>query len=193
MEIAVVVANASHVGHAEAICLMMAEAAKKRGTGIAKRSPVYIAEKMTEGKAIIALYNEQPVGFCYIESWEHDRFVANSGLIVHEDFRKTGLAKRIKARILELSAEKFPGASVFGITTSLAVMRINTELGYKPVTFSELTDDDAFWKGCNGCVNVDILQRTNRKLCLCTGMLYEPNRTSEAEINFTTIESFKKC
>lgn len=174
MEIAVVVADASHVGHAEAICLMMAEAAKKRGTGIAKRSPVYIAEKMTEGKGVIALSDGKPVGFCYIESWEHDRFVANSGLIVHEDFRKTGLAKRIKARILELSAEKFPGARVFGITTSLAVMRINTELGYKPVTFSELTDDDAFWKGCNGCVNVDILQRTNRKLCLCTGMLYEP-------------------
>jgi hypothetical protein len=174
MNISIVVADASHVCHAATICQLMAEAAKKRGTGIAKRSPEYLQQKMQEGKAIIALTDNQPVGFCYIESWGHEQFVANSGLIVHEDYRKTGLAKQIKTRILELSLSKFPHAKLFGITTSLAVMKINSDLGYKPVTFSELTDDDAFWNGCKGCVNVDILQRTQRKHCLCTGMLLDP-------------------
>lgn len=190
MNISIVVADVSHIGHAEYICQLMADAAQKRGTGIAKRSPEYLRVKMQEGKSVIALHNNQPVGFCYIESWEHDRFVANSGLIVHEDYRKTGLAKQIKAHILQLSQEKFPGAKIFGITTSLAVMKINSDLGYKPVTFSELTDDEQFWKGCNGCVNVDILQRTGRKHCLCTGMLYNPdfsvvsiNQTIENEHN----------
>lgn len=185
MNISIVVADDSHVCHAATICHLMAEAAQKRGTGIAKRSPDYLQQKMQEGKAIIALANNEPVGFCYIESWGHDKFVANSGLIVHENYRKTGLAKQIKTRILELSRHKFPHAKLFGITTSLAVMKINTDLGYKPVTFSELTNDDAFWNGCNGCVNVDILQRTGRKHCLCTGMLLDPETTSNSTQNNT--------
>jgi len=53
-------------------------------------------------------------------------------------------------------------------------MKMNTELGYVPVTFAELTDDEAFWRGCRGCVNYDILERTNRKYCICTGMLWDP-------------------
>ena len=163
----------------------MADAARKRGTGIAKRSPEYLIQKILEGKAVIAIHDNKPVGFCYIESWEHNRFVANSGLIVHENFRHTGLARRIKKQILELSEKTFPEAKVFGITTSAAVMKINSQLGYKPVTFEELTDDETFWKGCNGCVNVDILQRTNRKYCLCTAMLYDPaakTPTKQSEI-----------
>ncbi len=52
-------------------------------------------------------------------------------------------------------------------------MKINYELGYKPVTFSELTDDPEFWKGCQTCTNYDVLQRTDKKMCLCTGMLYD--------------------
>lgn len=178
MELSIVVADETHVVHAAFICQLMADAAQKRGTGIAKRSPEYLQQKMREGKAVIAMDGSKPIGFCYIESWGHDKFVANSGLIVDESYRKAGLARKIKARILELSCEKFPNAKVFGITTSLSVMKINTELGYKPVTFSELTDDESFWKGCNGCVNVDILQRTGRKHCLCTGMLYDPKATS---------------
>jgi len=53
-------------------------------------------------------------------------------------------------------------------------MKINYDLGYEPVTFSELTDDPNFWKGCQTCKNYDILQRTEHKMCLCTGMLYDP-------------------
>jgi hypothetical protein len=55
-------------------------------------------------------------------------------------------------------------------------MRINTELGYEPVTFAKLTDDEQFWAGCQSCVNYDVLQRTNMTKCLCTGMIYDPEK-----------------
>ena len=167
------IATEDHLHYAETICSEMEESAKKRGTGIAKRSAVYLMEKMVEGKAIIATTKTGDwVGFCYIETWEHGKFVANSGLIVHPDFRNSGIAKAIKAKAFELSRKKYPTAKIIGITTSLAVMKINSDLGYEPVTFSELPADDAFWKGCASCVNYDILTRTNRKNCLCTGMMY---------------------
>ncbi len=169
------VAHKAHLQYAQSIVDMMAQAAQARGTGIAQRTPEYISEKIEQGKAVIAMYQNKVVGFCYIETWSHHRYVANSGLIVHPDFRRTGLAKAIKQRIFELSREKYPEAKIFGITTSLAVMKINSDLGYKPVTFSELTDDEAFWKGCQSCKNYDILQRTTRRHCLCTGMLYTGN------------------
>lgn len=174
MNFDIVVADESHQDYAEAICLLIADAAKARGTGIAKRDPNYIRKKMTEGKAIIALAEDKLAGFCYIETWGHDKYVANSGLIVAPEFRNAGLAKSIKRKAFELSRKKYPEAKLFGITTSLAVMKINSELGYKPVTFSELTEDEAFWKGCQSCPNYDILTRTQRKMCLCTGMLYDP-------------------
>ena len=174
------VANENHLTLADTICEEMEQSAKARGTGIAKRSPVYLMEKMTEGKAIIATTNTgEWVGFCYIETWEHGKFVANSGLIVHPAHRKSGIATRIKAEAFKLSRTKYPHAKIIGLTTSLAVMKINSELGYEPVTFSELPADDAFWKGCSSCVNYDILSRTNRKHCLCTGMLYEPEKVQQ--------------
>ena len=174
------IATEDHLHYAETICSEMEESAKKRGTGIAKRSAVYLMEKMVEGKAIIATTKMgEWVGFCYIETWEHGKFVANSGLIVHPDFRNSGIAKAIKAKAFELSRKKYPTAKIIGITTSLAVMKINSDLGYEPVTFSELPADDAFWKGCASCVNYDILTRTNRKNCLCTGMMYNHEETKK--------------
>jgi len=170
------VATEFHLAYVDEILNTIADAAKVRGTGIAKRSPGYIIQKINEGKAIIALANGVFAGFCYIESWGHNRFVANSGLIVVETFRGKGLAKAIKSKAFELSREKFPDAKLFGLTTGLAVMKINSELGYNPVTFSELTDDEMFWKGCQSCVNYDILVRTKRRHCLCTGMLYDPQK-----------------
>jgi len=172
----ITVANEQHEKFAEIICNEMAESAKARGTGIAKRSPDYIREKMREGKAVVAVTDDGVwAGFCYIESWGADKkFVANSGLIVAPEFRKHGLAKEIKKKIFELSRIKFPEAKLFGLTTGLAVMKINSELGYEPVTYSELTSDDEFWKGCQSCVNFDILQMKERKNCLCTAMLYDP-------------------
>ncbi len=169
----ILLADIQHVVYAEKICTLIEEAAKLRGTGIAKRTSEYITSKIKEGKAIVAIDGEEIVGFCYIETWEHGKYVANSGLIVHPDYRNQKLAFRIKQQALQLSGSMYPDAKVFGITTSNAVLNINFKLGYRPVTFSELTTDPEFWKGCQGCVNYDILQRTQQKMCLCTGMIYE--------------------
>ncbi len=182
----IVIADKSHSIYAELISKTIAEAAQNRGTGIAKRKPAYIISKMEKGNAIIALDNEKFVGFCYIETWNHGKFVANSGLIVHPDFRGKGYAKKIKKEVFELSKKKFPDAKIFSITTGLAVMKLNSALGYRPVTFSELTNDQSFWKGCQTCKNYDVLQRTEQTMCLCTGMLYDPNATD------TQIASFEK-
>ena len=168
----------------------MEASAMARGTGIAKRSPDYISMKMEEGKAVIAHTPEgEWVGFCYIETWSHGEYVANSGLIVAPAFRKTGVAKAIKKRIFELSREKYPDAKLFGLTTGLAVMKINSDLGYEPVTYSELTQDEAFWAGCKSCVNHDILMAKGRKNCLCTAMLFDPKDHFEPE---ETKEHFSK-
>ncbi|MDB5002933.1 MAG: acetyltransferase [Mucilaginibacter sp.] len=177
------VATAQHVDFAPVICDEMAESAKARGTGIAQRTPEYVANKMLEGKAVIALHKDGTwAGFCYIETWSHGDFVANSGLIVAPQYRKAGLAKAIKHKIFELSRTKYPEAKLFGLTTGLAVMKINSELGYEPVTYSELTQDEEFWKGCRSCVNYDILTMKERKNCMCTAMLFDPvEKAKDAE------------
>ncbi len=168
------VASSNDVQYAKTITDEMESSAMARGTGIAKRSPEYIIKKMEEGKAVIALTpNEVWVGFCYIEVWKGE-YVANSGLIVAPEFRKSGIAKKIKKTIFELSRSKYPDAKIFGLTTGLAVMKINSDLGYEPVTYSELTDDEEFWAGCKSCVNYDILMSKERKNCMCTAMLYDP-------------------
>jgi GNAT superfamily N-acetyltransferase len=168
------IASEKHLKYVNEILTTIEAATKVRGTGIAKRRPEYVAQKMREGKAIIAMQGDVFVGFCYIESWSHGEFVANSGLIVKSEYRGHGLAKRIKQKAFELSRTLFPKAKIFGLTTGLAVMKINTALGYVPVTFSELTNDPTFWKGCESCINYDVLTRNNCTRCLCTGMLYDP-------------------
>lgn len=184
------VANSNDTKYATTITDEMENSAKARGTGIAKRSPDYIEKKMLEGKAVIALTTDGTwVGFCYIEAWGHEQFVANSGLIVSPAFRKSGVAKQIKRRVFDLSREKYPHAKIFGLTTGLAVMKINSELGYEPVTYSELTDDEEFWAGCKSCVNYDILMSKDRKNCMCTAMLFDPADHREPE---ETKEDFKK-
>jgi hypothetical protein len=190
MKFLITVANNSHFKYATLICNMMADAAQVRGTGIAQRKPEYICKKMEEGKAIIALDGEIPIGFCYIESWEGQKYVANSGLITHPNYRKTGLAKAIKKATFHLSKEKFPTAKLFGITTSMAVMKINSDLGYQPVTFSEITQDENFWKGCKSCANYDILKRTNKTMCICTGMICDLSKVNHPN-NKSTWKSFK--
>ncbi len=195
MKFTIEVASEKHCIYAEEICKEMEESAKVRGTGIAKRSPDYVKKKMCEGKAVIALDEQKRfAGFSYIESWSHENFVANSGLIVNPEYRKSGLARNIKKKIFELSRKKYPKAKIFSITTSLAVMKLNSEIGYKPVTFSELTDDEAFWKGCEACVNYDILQRNNRRMCLCTGMLYDPAKEERFNFikQFNVLERFRR-
>ncbi len=194
------VANSSDTHYAQTITDEMEASAKARGTGIAKRSPEYVAQKMQEGKAVIALEPDGSwVGFCYIEVWGHEEFVANSGLIVAPAYRKSGVAKKIKQTIFQLSRKNYPKAKIFGLTTGLAVMKINSDLGYEPVTYSELTDDEEFWAGCKSCVNYDILISKDRKNCMCTAMLYdsadhfEPEETSaEFKANSKLYERFMK-
>lgn len=184
------VATAADTHFASIITDEMEASAKARGTGIAKRSPQYIEQKMAEGKSVIAVTTGGDwVGFCYIEAWEHNKFVANSGLIVSPHYRKTGVAKSIKKRIFELSREKYPDSKIFGLTTGLAVMKINSDLGYEPVTYSELTSDEQFWAGCKSCVNFDILMSKDRKNCMCTAMLFDPADHFEPE---ETRQEFKK-
>jgi GNAT superfamily N-acetyltransferase len=190
----IVIGNASHIHFAKTISQCIDESAKDRGTGIARRTPEYIIKKVQNGNAVIALDGDQFAGFCYIEVWQHGKYVAHSGLIVSPQYRGKGLAKAIKKKVFELSLEKYPGAKIFGITTGQAVMKINYELGYKPVHFSELTDDPEFWKGCQTCKNYDVLTRTDRSMCLCTGMLHEPDDKNKPKSKTTAFLSglFKK-
>lgn len=187
-------AKAEHIMYSKQISLCIDESAKVRGTGIARRTPKYIATKIENGNAVIALDEDKFAGFCYIEVWGHGKYVAHSGLIVSPEYRGKGLAKKIKKEVFDISLKQYPRAKIFGITTGQAVMKINYQLGYKPVHFSELTDDPEFWKGCQTCKNIDILTRTERKLCLCTGMLHDPNENKETTSKTTTFLSglFKK-
>ena len=175
MHIDVLVADTSHFVYADEICEEILLSARERGTGIARRTPEYIQEKMAAGKAVIALSETgEFAGFSYIESWGGKEYVANSGLIVAHKFRGIGLAMKIKERVFQLSRERYPKAKIFSITTGAAVMKMNYELGFRPVTFAALTDDPEFWKGCQGCRNYQILESNEHRMCLCTGLLYDP-------------------
>ncbi len=171
----VTIADASHVSLAAEICAVIATSAQARGTGISRRSPELLQTKMIAGEAVIAFAPDgRWAGFSFLSSWDNGRYVSNSGLIVAPEFRHTGIAKRIKRKIFELSRLKYPEASIFSLTSGLAVMKMNHELGFEPVTYSELTTEDAFWKGCSSCVNCPVLTSKERKNCLCTAMLYDP-------------------
>ena len=190
--IEVVVADESHEKYVDTILETISEAAKVRGTGIAKRTHDYLLNKMREAKAVIALDGDKFAGFSYIETWQDKKYVTTSGLIVHPDYRGRGLAKRIKDMTFTLARIRWPHAKIFSLTSGAAVMAMNTQLGYKPVTFADLTQDEAFWKGCEGCVNVDILHRTGRKYCICTGMLYDPEEYLPAKIPADVLKRIRK-
>ena len=182
MHINVVVADKSHAVYADEICEEIFISARERGTGIARRTPEYVTEKINAGKAVIAITDDGKfAGFSYIETWGHKEFVANSGLIVAHAFRGMGIAMQIKRRIFQLSQELYPEAKIFSISTGAAVMKMNYSLGFRPVPFSLLTDDPDFWKGCQGCRNFTILESNNYRMCLCTGLLYDPEEHIEVE------------
>lgn len=191
-EIKVMVADESHIKYVETILQTIADAAKVRGTGIAKRSPEYVATKMKEAKAVIALQGEKFAGFSYIETWGNKHYVTTSGLIVHPDFRGLGLAKRIKNVTFTLARKRWPNAKIFSLTSGSAVMKMNTQLGYHPVTFADLTDDESFWKGCEGCVNHDVLVRTGQRYCICTAMLFDPEEHLPAKLPQEVIERINR-
>lgn len=175
MKINVCVAEESHTRFAETICREIYISSLERKTGIAKRTPEYICDKIRAGKAVIAVTDDGDfAGFSYIESWGGKSFVANSGLIVAHAYRGMGVAKMIKEQTFLLSRRLFPDAKIFSITTGAAVMKMNYEFGFRPVPFTELTDDPEFWKGCEGCRHFEILKSHDYKMCICTGLLYDP-------------------
>lgn len=190
--IKVLVADERHEKYVDIILDTISEAAKVRGTGIARRTHEYLATKIKEAKAVIALCGDEFAGFSYIETWGNKQYVTTSGLIVHPKYRGMHLAKRIKDMTFSLARTRWPQAKIFSLTSGAAVMQMNTQLGYKPVTFAELTDDEAFWKGCDGCVNVDILRRTGRKYCICTGMLFDPEEHLPAKIPEEVLERIRR-
>ena len=191
-QIEVTVADPSHEKYVDTILKTIADAAKVRGTGIAKRTHEYLATKMKEAKAVIALENGNFAGFSYIETWGNKHYVTTSGLIVHPDYRGMGVAKRIKDLTFTLARVRWPQAKIFSLTSGSAVMKMNTQLGYHPVTFNDLTDDEAFWRGCEGCINVDVLHRTGRKYCICTAMLYDPEEHLPAKISKEVLDRIKR-
>ena len=191
-DIQVVVADTTHEKYVDTILQTIADAAKVRGTGIAKRTHEYVVTKMREAKAVIALQGDKFAGFSYIETWGNKQYVTTSGLIVHPDFRGLGVAKKIKDMTFTLARTRWPHAKIFSLTSGAAVMTMNTQLGYQPVTFGDLTDNEAFWRGCEGCINVDILHRTDRKYCICTAMLYDPEEHLPAKIPQEVMERIKR-
>jgi hypothetical protein len=160
---------------ADQIIHEMESSAIARGSGISKRSAASIIEKIDTGKAIVAVTESgEWAGFSYIEAWDDGKFVSNSGLIVSPKHRNQGVASQIKTRIFELSRSKYPNAKVFSITSGLALMKLNTRLGFEPVTYSEIASEPSFWEGCKSCVNYDVLRSKNCCNCLCTAMLFDP-------------------
>ena len=160
---------------ADQIIHEMESSAIARGSGISKRSAASIIEKIDSGKAIVAVTEKgEWAGFSYIETWDNETFVSNSGLIVSPKYRNQGVASQIKTQIFELSRSKYPLAKVFSITSGLAIMKMNTKLGFAPVTYSEIAHESLFWEGCKSCINYDVLENKHRCNCLCTAMLFDP-------------------
>ena len=191
-EIKVMVADASHEKYVDTILKTIEEAAQVRGTGIAKRTHGYLLTKIREAKAVIALSGDRFAGFSYIETWGNKEYVTTSGLIVHPEFRGQGVAKRIKDMTFTLARKRWPHAKIFSLTSGSAVMKMNTRLGYHPVTFNDLTDDEAFWRGCESCCNVDVLHRTDRRYCICTAMLFDPEDHLPAKIPAEVMERIRR-
>lgn len=190
-KITVRMATSRDRGFATMITEEMHESAIARGCGISRRSPADIGAKMIEGKAIIAVTKENEwAGFSYLETYENNEFVSNSGLIVAPAFRNCGVAKAIKQQVFALSRKLYPFAKIFSITTGGAVMKMNSRLGFEPVTYSEITREEKFWAGCKSCVNYHTLAGKAYKNCFCTAMLFDPGEDIEEEIEMET-EHFK--
>ncbi len=175
-EMKILIADASHECYVDIILDTIRDAARRRGTGIAERTHDYLTTKMREGKAILALIGTRFAGFSYIETWGNKHYVTTSGLIVHPDFQGLGIARRIKDYTFTLARIRWPEAKIFSLTSGDAVMKMNTALGYVPVSFRQLTTDEAFWRGCLGCTNHHILEEKEQQFCICTGMLYDPDK-----------------
>lgn len=162
--------------YAAAIANEMAYSSARRGTGIAPRTPEYVMKKMDEGLAVIAVNtgNGAWAGFCYIEVWQHKKYVANSGLIVSPGYRGTGISKEIKVALFDHCRSAFPEAKLFSLSTSPAVMHVNKALGYKVVPFAEVMNDELFLTGCQSWVNYTDLMNRDQTHLPYVAMMFDP-------------------
>lgn len=154
----------------------LAYSATKRGISIARRTPEYAINKMDKGLAVIALNPENGdwIGFCCIEVWEHQKYVASSGLIISPKYRGMGIATMLKARLFELCQTKFPKAKIFSLTTNQAVIHANIDLGFKIVAFSEVLNDSLFMDGCKSWVDFSGLMNNNPTHAYYVAMVFDP-------------------
>lgn len=167
-------AHAQDHGFVQNIITEIEKASKIKGTGICKRDPALIIQKITEGNAVIAVTRSGTwVGFCYIQAHDDGRFVSSCALVVSPCFRKLRVATRIKKHVLALAKNKYPAAKIFGLTTSPAVMQINKELQYEEVSYDAITQSDSFWQSCRSCENYHTLLTNEGKKCLCKAMMYK--------------------
>lgn len=83
------------------------------------------------------------------------------GLLWHLNSDIPDLQKRLK--IFELSRKMYSEAIIFALTSGSEVMKMNHELGFEPVTYSELTTDELFWEGCKSCIDCPILMSKQKK------------------------------
>lgn len=187
------IATINDIKYVDEIIQETASSAIARGSGISKRTPESLAQKMRDEKAVIAVTSSgEWVGFAYFETWENERFISNSGLIVAPKFRKSGVARAIKDRIFRISRRRYPEAKVFSITSGMAIMRMNTQLGFEPVTFAEITHDPNFWEGCKSCVNYDVLEGKKKCNCLCTAMLFDPEKIKQVQEHEFATEPYQR-
>lgn len=172
-DIIIRIAGESDACYIQNIIAEIDNAAKDPATGICRRTASFLAKKIKEGLAVIAVTSRNEwAGFCYIQEWEEARFVSSCALVIAPAARNTGIAGAIKTKIFELAQHRYPKAILFGLTTSSAVMKINSKLGYQPVPYAAITKASGFWDSCRGCQHYDILQRQNRTNCLCTAMRF---------------------
>jgi len=166
-------AQEQDIVHAAIIAFYIEQAGEDIATGICKREISFIITKIQSGDAIMAFTSDGAwAGFCYLQQW-NDGYVSSCGLVVHPLHRRNNIARYIKQEVMELAKEKYPGADYFSLTTAKAVMKLNTDLGYETVTYSEVSRDEAFWSACKTCVNHNILLRNNQQKCLCTAMRFQ--------------------
>lgn len=172
-------ARCIHTFWIKEICEVTLSLVISHGRDISEHSPELLETKMKKGEAVIAFASDgRWAGFSFISSCENGSYISNSALVIAPEFRHTGLVKKIKRKIFELSREMYPDACIFSLTSDLTVMKMNHKLGFKRVNFSELPSNSLFWESCKSCINCPVLMSQERKNCLCTAMLYNPKQNS---------------
>ncbi len=166
--------------YAEIISKELNTSAANRGVQIKNRTPKYILDKMETGLAIVAINSETEewIGFSTLEVWEHEQFVANTGLIIAPKYRGHGFSMLIKSKLFELSRQKYPKAKIFSLTGNPNIIQINQTLGFTTVPFSTILNDNLFLTGCNSWVNYSEIMRHSSGH---VAMVYAPIAESQKE------------